>query len=109
VEPVPRKEIAEAVLAASGSLASLLLVFVAFVFAKADSLPSTVSDGRVRQYKRYAKFGLVLVVACCAEMLAAYAWLFRQNWVALFHVWGYGFPIVTVLLVLYALLAVLKG
>src|ERR1019366_6935457 len=25
----------------------------------------------------YAKFGLVLVVACCPEMLAAYAWLFR--------------------------------
>jgi hypothetical protein len=36
------KEIAEAVLAASGSLASLLLVFVAFVLAKADSLPEKV-------------------------------------------------------------------
>jgi hypothetical protein len=102
------KEIAEAVLAASGSLASLLLVFVAFVLAKADSLPEKVGNDTVKQYKNYAKFGLVLVVACCLEMLAAYAWLFRPACEA--HLRGeYGFPVVTILLMLYAVFAALKG
>ena len=109
LESVPTKEIAEAVLSASGAIASLLLVFIAFLFAKADSVPASAPDDRAEQYILYARLGLIPVTACAAEMLAAYGWLFYPGVTLLFYVWSIGFILVTVLLVAYALLAVLRG
>jgi hypothetical protein len=109
LESVPTKEIAEAVLSASGSLASLLLVFIAFVFTKADSLPSGIGDAKAKRYKRYARLGLVLVIAYALEMLTAYVWLFWPTCTLVFHVWAIGFLAVTLLLVAYAAIAISQG
>ena len=108
MESVSTKEIAEAVLAASGGIASLLLVFIAFLFAKADALPAA-SSARAQQYVRYARIGIVPVLVCAVDMLAAYGWLFYPKCSVLYYVWSIGFLAVVVLLVAYAILAVSKG
>jgi hypothetical protein len=87
----------------------LLLVFIAFVFAKADSVASAIGDAKAKRYKRYARLGLVLVIACALEMLSTYVWLFWPTCTALFHVWAIGFVAVTLLLVVYAAIAISQG
>jgi hypothetical protein len=108
LEPASTKEIAEAVLAASGGIASLLLVFIAFLFAKADALPAD-SAARAAQYARYARIGILPVLDCAVEMLAAYVWLFYPTCMALYYLWSINFVVVIVSLVAYAALAVWKG
>src|SRR6202011_6119611 len=71
LEPVPTKEIAEAVLSASSAIASLLLVFIAFLFTKADALPpesKTVAD----RYVLYARAGIIPILSCVVGMLSSY-------------------------------------
>jgi hypothetical protein len=108
LESVSTKEIAEAVLAASGGIASLLLVFIAFLFAKADVLPAEART-RANQYVWYARIGIIPVVVCAVDMLAAYGWLFYPANTVLYVLWSIGFMVVVVLLVAYAILAVSKG
>jgi hypothetical protein len=108
LESVSTKEIAEAVLSASGAIASLLLVFIAFLFAKADVLP-VQAKARADMYVRYARIGIAPVLVCAVDMLAAYGWLFYPTSATLYHLWSIGFILVVVLLVAYAILAVSRG
>jgi len=108
LESTPTKEIAEAVLSASAAIASLLLVFIAFLFAKADALPADAKD-TANKYVRYARLGIVPVLSCAVGILSSYTWLFYPSSISLFHVWSVGFVVSVILLVAYALLAVLKG
>jgi hypothetical protein len=108
LEPVPTKEIAEAVLSACAAIASLLLVFIAFLFAKADALPAEAKN-TAEKYARYARLGIVPVLSCAVGILTAYFWLFYPSNSSLFHAWSVGFVLTVILLVAYALLAVLKG
>jgi len=107
LETVPPKEIAEAVLSASSAIASLLLVFIAFLFAKADALPAEAKD-KADRYVLYARIGIIPVLACAVGMLSSYGWLFYPTSL-LFCVWSIGFVVTVILLVAYALLAILKG
>jgi len=75
LETIPKKEIAEAVLSASGAIASLLLVFIAFLFAKADALPAEAKAAAGR-YVLYARLGMIPVLSCAVGMLSSYFWLF---------------------------------
>jgi hypothetical protein len=108
LETVPLKEIAEAVLSASSAIASLLLVFIAFLFTKADALPPEAKNAADR-YALYARLGIVPFLSCVVGMLSSYAWLFHPTCAPLFDIWSIGFVITTILLVAYALLAILKG
>jgi hypothetical protein len=108
LETVPLKEIAEVVLSASSAIAALLLVFIAFLFTKADALPPEAKKAADR-YALYARLGIVPFISCVVEMLSSYAWLFHPTSAPLFNIWSIGFVITIILLVAYALLAILKG
>lgn len=108
LESIPIKEIAEAVLSASGAIASLLLVFIAFLFAKADALPAELKT-KADRYVLYARLGLIPVLSCAIGMLSSYTWLFYPTWMLLYRIWSIDFVCTVILLVAYALLAILKG
>jgi hypothetical protein len=102
MESVQTKEIAEAVLSASSAIASLLLVFIAFVMAKADALPEATPDKVLKKYSNVAMVGIVLVSACALVTLSAYGWLFYSTCRSLLYLWSIGFPAVTILFVAFS-------
>jgi len=108
VESIQTKEIALAVLGASSTLASILLVFVGFLFAHAESIPETVADEISDKYRITAKLGIVPFLACVAVMLASYGWLFMPQNSALFYCWSIGFWIVSGLFLIYAVAAIVR-
>ena len=100
--PMPERDIGLAVLGASAALAAVLLVFVALLFARADSIPSEVPDSVGRRYRTAAMWGLLPVVVCASVMLASYEWLFCPGPGTLRLAWRWGFWVETITFVGYA-------
>jgi hypothetical protein len=100
------KDIAIAVLGASLGLAALLIVFMGFLLAYAETFPPTTPDRISRRFKVAAKWGLAPTVLAVMEALAAYAWLIWRG-DQLLWLWGAGFALLAVLFLVYAVVAVL--
>lgn len=100
------RDVALAVLGAATGLASIVLVFMGFLFATAGSFPSDTPNATIRKYERLARLGLVPVVLSCLVMLASFFWLFHSDDIPLLKAWAWGFPITTFVFVLYAIWAV---
>jgi hypothetical protein len=96
------RDISIAVLGASAALAAVLLVFVALLFARADSIPSEVPDSVVKRYRTAAMWGLLPVAVCGIVMLASYESLFCPGLGALRLTWRWGFWVETVTFLGYA-------
>jgi hypothetical protein len=99
---VPLKDIAIAVIGGGAAIAAVLLVFVAFLFTKADSLPPETPNSTIEKYARTAKAGFVPLVMQVIAVAAAYEWLFYMDSWQLMMVWKYGFPIALLVFVVYA-------
>ncbi len=102
METTSERDISIAVLGASAALAAVLLVFVALLFARADSIPSEVPDSVGKRYRTAAMWGLLPVVVCAIVMLASYEWLFCPRLGTLRLVWRWGFWVETIVFVGYA-------
>lgn len=100
------KDIAIAVLSGSLGLAALLIVFMGFLLAYAETFPPTTPDRIPRRFKSAAKWGLVPTVLAVLEALAAYAWLIWRNEQLLF-VWTVAFAVLAVIFLVYAVVAIL--
>ncbi len=106
LESIPTKDIAIAVLGGSAAIASILLIFVGFLMAHAESFPAEI-DNRVRKkYTTVGKLGIIPLVCCVAVMLASYGWLFNPSNYTLFWIWSKGFWAVSGLFLLYAVVAI---
>lgn len=106
LESVPIKDIASAAIAGSSAIAAVLLVFVGFMLAKAEALPSETEDAVIKRYVRTAKLGVVPLIALVVVTLAAYLWMFFPSSSVLFWTWTAGFVIGAVLFMLYCILTV---
>jgi hypothetical protein len=102
LESIATKEIAFAVFGGAAAIASVLLIFVGFMIAKADALPSTTPDETIRSFTLLAKCGLIPVLAQAIVTLASYAWMFFPSSSVLFYTWAIGFPVALVLFVVYS-------
>src|SRR5438132_6653986 len=102
MEAIPPKDIAIAALGASAALAAVLLVFVGFLFARADAVPGDVADSVSAKYRRAAVWGMLPVVICALVIVASFEWLFRPASGFLWMGWRYGFWIEMVVFVGYA-------
>lgn len=100
------REIAIAALGASVGLASVLVVFMGFLLAHAWTFPSQTPDRIIKRYRLAAKLGLVPTSAAVLEGLACYWWLFA-GYPCLLPVWIYGFAVVAIAFLAYAIIAVL--
>jgi hypothetical protein len=96
------KDVAIAVIGGAAGIAAILLVFVAFVVGRADSLPETTPDKVIKKYTRIAKLGFVPLIAQVLTVFTAYWWLFRPASCTLLVLWKYGFPIALLGFLLYA-------
>lgn len=105
---VPYKDIAVAVIGGAAAIAAVLLVFVTFLVAKADALPSETPDSTIERYTRLAKFGFIPLTAQVWSVLAAYWWLFRMQSLSIMHLWVYGFPAAVISFLLYAAIVTWK-
>jgi hypothetical protein len=103
VEPTPTKDIALAVMAGSGAIASILLVFVGFMMMKVESLPGETSDKVIRRYVFAAQLGLIPIIEQTIVMGAVYAWLFYPTNACLSGTWKIGFPVGLILFLAYAI------
>jgi hypothetical protein len=99
---VPLKDIAIAVIGGAAAIAAVLLVFVTFLVAKADALPSATPNSTIQRYSNIAKFGIVPLAAHIFAVITAYAWLFRMDCGWLVPMWKYGFPVAVIGFFLYA-------
>ena len=98
----PLKDIAVAVIGGAGAIAAVLLVFVTFLVAKADALPSETPDRVVRRYTRLARWGFLPLALQVVTLLMAYRWLFGMDSSLLLHLWMFGFPLSIFIFLLYA-------
>ena len=105
-EVVTHKEIIGAILGASSSLASILLVFVGFLMSRADSFPSSTPDDIIKRYANLAKGGVPLVLGCLALMFTSFLWLLDPAKEVLYHASVIGFLVITLGIGLYVLAAV---
>jgi hypothetical protein len=106
LETIPPKDIAVAALGASAALAAVLLVFVGFLFSRADSIPGEVPNSVGDKFRFAAALGLVPVIVCASVMLASYEWLFHPASDTLWVCWRWGFWLETITFVVYACVAV---
>jgi hypothetical protein len=102
LETISTKDIAIAVLGGSAAIASMLLVFVGFMAAKADSLPEETPDSTIKRYTMAAKFGLIPFLAQVFVIFASYVWMFWSSNAFLFYSWSIGFPTAVILFVVYS-------
>src|SRR5439155_11649027 len=89
------RDIAVAVLGGTVALAAVLVVFIGFLIAHAEALPSQAPTRLKDRYVRAARWGIAPMAAAILEALAAYGWLFFPG-ACLFHVWAVGFVVVAV-------------
>lgn len=108
METIQTKEIALAVLGASSTIAAILLVFVGFLFAHAETIPEEVDQSIAEKYRFMAKLGTVPFLMCIAVMLACYGWLFDPQSSALYYSWSAGFFVVSVIFVGYAVATIVR-
>lgn len=80
-----------AVLGASAALAAVLLVFVGFLFARADAVPDGVADSVSAKFRTAATWGMLPIAICAVVMLASFEWLFRPTSDLLWVGWRFGF------------------
>src|SRR5260221_1074571 len=106
LQTIPEREIGLAVLGASGALAGILLIFVGLLFARADSIPSEITDVVSKKFRSAAAWGLAPVFVCAAVMMTSYEWLFCPTSSVLRLSWRWGFWVETVSFVIYAFAAV---
>ena len=99
---VPLKDIAIAVIGGAAAIAAVLLVFVAFVVTRADSLPSETPDRVIRKYTTIAKWGFIPLLAQVLTAFTAYWWLFHMDSGTLLVLWKYGFLVAWGSFLLYA-------
>lgn len=106
MESVPTKDIAAAAIAGSSAIAAVLLVFVGFMMAKAESLPSETEDRVIRRYSRTAKLGIVPLVVLVLVAIAAYIWMFFPSNSLLFWIWAAGFIVGAAIFLFYCIFTV---
>ena len=87
-------------------MASVLVVFMVFLLAHVWTFPSQTSDKITKRYRLAAKAGLVPTSVAVLEGLTCYWWLFT-GLSCLQPVWVYGFVVVAIAFLAYAILAVL--
>jgi hypothetical protein len=102
VEPIATKDIALAVLSGSASIASILLVFIGFVIARAEALPAVTDDSIISKYTLPAKIGLIPLLAQVVVLAASYLWLYYPTCKPLFFIWSVGFGLGLVLFIGYS-------
>jgi hypothetical protein len=100
------RDVALAALGAATGLASIVLVFMGFLFATAGSFPSDTPNVTIRKYERLARIGLAPVLMCGAVMLTSFVWLFHTENIPLLKLWAWGFPVATIAFLIYATWAV---
>lgn len=93
MESVTSKDIALAVMSGSASIASILLVFIGFVIARAEALPSTTDDAIVKKHTLPAKIGLIPLIEQVIVLGASYLWLYYPASNPLFLTWSFGFAL----------------
>ena len=103
-EPIPWKDIAIAVMGTAGAIASLLLVLIGFLAAKAETLTVKAKQDK---YKLVAKIGLAPFFAQAAIIFTSYLWMLNptSSWLLQFWTWGFGAAMVV--FVVYAVIATL--
>jgi hypothetical protein len=106
LESIALKDIAAAAIAGSSAIAAVLLVFVGFMLAKAEALPSETADEVIERYERTAKFGIVPLFILVVVTLAAYLWMFYPASSALFWTWSAGFVVGIAVFLIYCIVAV---
>jgi hypothetical protein len=104
LESIPWKDIAIAVMGTAGAIASLLLVLIGFLAAKAETL---IVKDRQDKYKLVAKIGLAPFFAQTAIIFTSYLWMLNpaSSWLLL--IWSWGFIVAMVVFVAYAIIATL--
>jgi hypothetical protein len=103
------RDAAIAVIGACTGIAALLLVFLGFLKSAGDSFPPGTPLEISAWYGRIAAVGLIPFVMSLAVMLAGYLWLFSPETIWLLKTWSWGFPAVSVVLMIYAAVAILHG
>jgi hypothetical protein len=103
-ETIPLKDIAIAVMGTAGAIASLLLVLIGFLAAKAETI--TVKT-RQDKYKLVAKIGLAPFFAQTAIIFTSYLWMLKPTSSLLLQSWTWGFGFAMVVFVAYAIIATL--
>ena len=66
-------------MAASGTIAGLLLIFSGFLFAEAASLPKTTDDKILEKFTRAARFAIIPFCGFLGTTLLATAWMIHPN------------------------------
>jgi hypothetical protein len=103
-EAISWKDIAIAVMGTAGAIASLLLVFVGYLVAKAETYET---DPPKTKYKVAAKIGLIPFFAQAFVIFTSYLWMLHPASARLLQLWSQGFFVAMVLFVVYAILATL--
>jgi hypothetical protein len=106
LESIATKEIAAAAIAGSSAIAAVLLVFVGFMLAKAEALPSETDNKTIRRYELTAKFGIAPLLMLVMVTLAAYLWMFYPTNSPLFWAWSAGFVAGIAVFLIYCIVAV---
>lgn len=107
MESIPTKDIAIAALGGSAAIAAVLLVFMGFMFVKAEALPSTADNQFIARYSRLAKIGLIPLMSQAIVIGCAYLWLFYPQNSFYFYGWSAGFLVALALFVVYSVVATL--
>ncbi len=105
MEPGPQKDIAIAALGASVGIASVLVIFIGFLFGFILTFPSSTPNAIIKKYKSVVRWGLAPTAAAIVESLACYSWLLASS-PCLYYVWTVGFPVVAIGFLAYAVITV---
>jgi hypothetical protein len=104
LEPISWKDVAIAAMGTAGAIASLLLVLIFFLAAKAETLEVVKTQAK---YKRVAKAGLIPFFAQTAIIFTSYVWMLNPTSSWLLLIWSWGFIGAMIVFVAYALIATL--
>jgi hypothetical protein len=83
-----------------------LLVFVGFLFVRADAIPGDVADSVSAKYRTAAAWGMAPVIICALVIVASFEWLFRPTSDPLWFGWRSGFWVEMIGFIGYAALSV---
>jgi hypothetical protein len=88
--PEYAKDVMIALLGAAVALGGLLLVVSGYVFAQANSFPSSTDDDFLEKYERAAKLGLIPFIFALVEAALCLVWL-MHNSICIYLAGEYGF------------------
>jgi hypothetical protein len=103
--PSVMTDVAVGIIGATIALAAVLVVFMGFLIAHAEGLASTAPIALTEKYMRAAKAGLVPTTLAVIEALLAYLWLMTED-DYVFYLWSFGFVVVVLVFLIYAIVAV---